>query len=296
MKVMLFGAGGQVGSDCAQALLDAGYEVYALTREDADFAKVQSAANKVDELKPDIVINACAYTAVDKAEDEKELADLVNHQSVAEMASACEGLAIPLIHLSTDYIFDGTSKQAYSEDDKVNPLGVYGATKLAGEKAIQLNSSRYIILRTSWVFGEHGNNFVKTMLRLAATRNELKVVDDQFGRPSYVGDIVAVILFFVARYQADKSLPWGVYHCCSEGQTSWYGFAQTIFELASESGLIGSKPAVLPIPSIEYPTPAPRPACSVLSTDKLSGVMGTSLPHWREGLLKFLRHKKLNVR
>jgi len=295
MKVLLFGAGGQVGSDCAQALVDAGYDVYALTRQDADFSKAQSAANKVDELKPDIVINACAYTAVDKAEDEKALADSVNHQSVAGMASACESLAIPLIHLSTDYVFDGESKMPYCEDDNVNPLGVYGATKLAGEKAIQQNVSRYIILRTSWVFGEHGNNFVKTMLRVGATRNELKVVDDQFGRPSYVGDIVDTLLFFVARYQTDKSLPWGVYHCCSEGQTSWHGFAQTIFELALECGLISAKPKVLPIPSIEYPTPAPRPAFSVLATDKLSRVMGGALPHWREGLSKFLQHEKLKI-
>jgi len=295
MKVVLFGAAGQVGSDCAKALLAAGYELVPLTRHDVDFAQPERVANKINELKPDVVINACAYTAVDKAEAEKELADLVNHQSVASMATICERLSLPLIHLSTDYVFDGQSRRPYDEEDSVSPLGVYGSSKLAGEQAIQKRMSRYIILRTSWVFGEQGNNFVKTMLRVGGVRDELSVVNDQFGRPSYAGDIVSVILFFVERYVLQKELPWGIYHCSSEGETSWYEFAKTIFELADECGLIEKKPRVLPIPTVDYPTPAPRPAYSILATDKLRDLMGQSLPHWREGLSAFLHDQQMKT-
>jgi dTDP-4-dehydrorhamnose reductase len=292
MKIALFGAAGQVGSDCEKALLSEGYQVLSLTRMDVDFANPEDVAKKVAQLSPDFVVNACAYTAVDKAEDDVALADAVNHQSVMSMAKACADLSIPLLHLSTDYVFDGNGNRPYKEDDTVNPLGVYGETKLAGEHAIQQNMKQYIILRTSWVFGENGNNFVKTMLRLASERDQLSVVDDQFGRPSYAGDIVEVILAFVNRYCDDGNLPWGIYHCSSEGETTWYGFAKAIFEKAEELGVIQQKPELSPIPSSQFPTPAPRPAYSVLSTEKLSSVIGGSLPAWEEGLAKFLLHIK----
>lgn len=291
MKIIVFGAAGQVGTDCVTALSSAGYSVIALTRQDVDFSRPDLLAKKINDIQPELVVNACAYTAVDKAEEEKELADLVNHLSVKEMAQACSKLAIPLIHISTDYVFDGSASMPYSEEDPVSALGVYGETKLAGENAIRSIMENYIILRTSWVFGEHGNNFVKTMLRVGAVRDELKVVDDQVGRPTYVGDIVSTILFFVNRYKAEKILPWGIYHCSSEGEISWHGFAKTIFTLAKEQGLIEREPKVLAIPSIEYPTPAPRPAYSVLATNKLNNLMGVPLPHWREGLLHFLKHQ-----
>ncbi|MGH1440926.1 MAG: dTDP-4-dehydrorhamnose reductase [Cellvibrionaceae bacterium] len=295
MKVMLFGSAGQVGSDCATALTVAGYDLCALTRNDVDFAQPNLVSSYIHKHCPDIVINACAYTAVDKAEEEKVLADLVNHQSVAVMAEACEALSVPLIHLSTDYVFDGTSRQPYVEDDAVNPLGVYGLTKLAGEKAIQNSLTSYIILRTSWVFGEQGNNFVKTMLRVGAVRDELSVVNDQFGRPTYVGDIVNTVLFLVRRFKEERTLPWGIYHCSSTGDTSWHRFAEAIFELAHEYGLIVAKPSVVAIPSVEYPTPAPRPEYSILSTNKLSELMGAPLPHWREGLSAFLQHEQMKL-
>ncbi len=290
LKVALFGAAGQVGTDCGQALIDKGYDVSLFTRSDVDFSIPEMVADKILNLKPSLVINACAYTAVDKAQEESELADLVNHQSVAAMADACFQLSIPLIHLSTDYVFDGTADAPYQEDDLVKPLGVYGATKLAGEQAVQQTMSQYVILRTSWVFGKHGNNFVKTMLRVGAGREQLSVVDDQYGRPTYVGDIVTAILFFVNQYEKKNSLPSGIYHCSSEGETTWHGFAQAIFDMAVQCGAIEKKPQVIPISTSEYPTPAPRPAYSVLSTEKLMKTMGSPMPHWQQGLAHFLKH------
>ncbi|MGH1487517.1 MAG: dTDP-4-dehydrorhamnose reductase [Cellvibrionaceae bacterium] len=292
MKIALFGAAGQVGTDCAEALTQAGYVVISLTRNDVDFSQPDAVAQQVKSLKPDLVINACAYTAVDNAEKEKDLADLVNHQSVAAMAGSCAGLAIPLLHISTDYVFDGTATSPYQENDSVKPLGIYGETKLAGEKAIQDRMDQYIILRTSWVFGEQGNNFVKTMLRLGADRDQLSVVEDQVGRPSYVGDIVTAIESFVTAYENDQTLPWGIYHCSSEGETSWYDFAKAIFEKAFALGVLEKQPALSAIPSSQYPTPAPRPAYSVLATEKLEKFMGAPLPHWSKGLDTFINNMK----
>ncbi len=289
LKIALFGAAGQVGTDCGQALIQAGYDVVPLTRSTVDFAKPDIVHKEVVQIGPDVIVNACAYTAVDKAQEESELADLVNHQSVAAIARACSQLSIPLIHISTDYVFDGTSDTPYKESDPVEALGVYGATKLAGEIAIQHIMSQYVILRTSWVFGEHGHNFVKTMLRVGASREQLRVVDDQYGRPTYVGDIVAAILFFVSQYEKKQSFPWGIYHCSSEGEASWCGFAQAIFDMAFECGVIEKKPQVVAIPTSEYPTPAPRPAYSVLSTEKLTQLMGKPMPHWQQGLTQFLK-------
>jgi dTDP-4-dehydrorhamnose reductase len=288
VKILLLGAAGQVGRDCEHALRTSGYDVTALTRNELDFIEPATISAKVLAIEPDVVINACAYTAVDKAETERQLADLVNHQSVAVLASTCLQLAIPLIHLSTDYVFDGTAHVPYLETDTVNPLGVYGASKLAGEEVIQQSLPQHIILRTSWVFGEQGTNFVKTMLRLASERDHLRVVKDQYGRPTYVGDLIRVILFLLDRYQAEKTLPWGIYHCSSEGETSWHGFAEAIFDIALSVDLIQKKPTVEAIESVDFATPAPRPAYSVLDTTKLHQLMGSPMPHWRLGLQQFL--------
>lgn len=288
MKVLLFGANGQVGSDCAQMLLDAGYDLMCSSRDDTDFSDPAAVFSKVIDEAPEFVINACAYTAVDKAEEEKALANKVNHLSPQALAQSCAELSIPLVHISTDYVFDGKGTKPYKEASTVKPLGVYGSTKLAGEKSIQASLNEHIILRTSWVFGEQGNNFVKTMLRLGADRDELNVVDDQYGRPSYVGDIVHTIRFFVDQYAVNKTLPWGVYHCSSEGVVSWCEFAQAIFAEAKALGVLEKSVKVNPIPSSEFPTPAPRPAYSVLDTSKLEHIMKTPLPHWQLGLKKFL--------
>ena len=286
MKVLLFGANGQVGKDCALALTD--YELVCSSREDTDFSDSAAVFSKVINEAPDFVINACAYTAVDKAEEEKALANKVNHLSAQALAQACAELSIPLLHISTDYVFDGKGKAPYKETDKVKPLGVYGASKLDGEKAIQESLPEHIILRTSWVFGEQGNNFVKTMLRLGVDRDELNVVNDQFGRPTYVGDIVSTIVFFTSQFNEHKTLPWGVYHCSSAGEVSWFEFASAIFKLACKCGVLDKNVVVNPIPSSEFPTPAPRPSYSVLNTEKLEAIMNAPLPHWELGLEKFL--------
>jgi len=288
MKVLLFGANGQVGKDCAQALVTAGYGLVSSSRADTDFSDSAAVFSKVIDEAPGLVINACAYTAVDKAEDEKALANKVNHLSPQALAQSCAELSIPLLQLSTDYVFDGQGDKPYKENAKVSPLGVYGSTKLAGEKSVQESLPEHIILRTSWVFGEQGNNFVKTMLRLAEGRDELNVVNDQFGRPTYVGTIVDVILFFVEQYTQNKTLPWGTYHCSNQGAVSWFEFAEAIFAQAKEQGVLDKAMVVNPIPSSEFPTPAPRPAYSVLDTHKLETLMKTPLPHWELGLTTFL--------
>lgn len=290
MKILLFGAAGQVGTDCARELLNAGYEVLPITRKELDFAQPSQVRKCVLDSQADVIINACAYTAVDRAEEETTLADAVNHLSVAAIAEACRESGRPLIHISTDYVFNGQSTKPYIETDPVSPLGVYGQTKQAGEAAIAAILPEHIILRTSWVFGENGNNFVKTMLRVGAERDQLRVVSDQVGRPTYVGDIVSTIVFFVSAFESDNILPWGIYHCSSDGQVSWYDFACAIFDEAEICGVLNNKPEVMPIPSSDYPTPAPRPAYSVLSTDKLTTLMRSSLPHWQDGLKKFMQH------
>lgn len=284
MRIMLFGAAGQVGADCVPALRQKYTELLTLTRADIDFSDAHSVSSAVIHYKPHVIINACAYTAVDKAEDEWLLADQVNHLSVSALAKAADEVGSMLIHLSTDYVFDGKASLPYRENVPVNPIGIYGKTKSLGENAVLAYAQKHIILRTSWVFGEQGNNFVKTMLNLASQRDQLSVVSDQFGRPTYVSHIVDVIMQLIARYETDGVLPWGVYHCSSQGDTSWYTFACTIFDAALTEGLIHSVPKVSPITTEDYPTSAPRPEYSVLNTDKLEILLEAPMPSWRDGL------------
>ncbi len=286
-RIVVFGAAGQVGTDCVSALQHLGYDVVPLTRAEVDFSDADKVSDAVMEYSPRIVVNACAYTAVDKAEADTVLADQINHLSVASLAKACEQQGALLIHLSTDYVFDGQSSVPYKEDSPVNPLGVYGKTKLAGEQVIAQAMTQYFILRTSWVFGKQGNNFVSTMLRLAATRDQLGVVSDQMGRPSYVMHIVAVIVLLVQRYELHEATPFGIYHCSSRGEVSWYTFAQAIFSVAHKNGVLGQVPTVDAIPSSSYPTPAPRPMYSVLNTSKLEAVLGQPMPSWEQGLADY---------
>ncbi|MFT7223259.1 MAG: dTDP-4-dehydrorhamnose reductase [Cellvibrionaceae bacterium] len=291
MRILLFGSAGQVGTDCVVQLGRAGLELVPLSRKELDFADAAAVTFAVETHQPDLVVNACAYTAVDQAESEDVVAEQVNHLSVAALARVCASGNIPLIHLSTDYVFDGLSKTPYRESDPVHPLGVYGHSKQRGEQAIKELCSSFIILRTSWVFGEHGNNFVKTMLRVGAERDFLTVVDDQYGRPTYVGDIVSTILAFIQRYKTLGNLPWGIYHCSSTGETTWYQFAKAIFSKALNAKALDKVPDLKPIVSAEYPTIAPRPAYSVLDTKKLEAFLGHSLPHWQQGLEQFYKNR-----
>lgn len=289
MKVLLFGANGQVGSACSQQLSSAGFEVVALTRQDADFSEPNTVAEVIVREAPDFVVNACAYTAVDKAESEPQLAELVNATSVAAMAKTCQELGIPTLHLSTDYVFDGTASAPYTECDTVSPMGVYGATKLAGEQALMEANPQHLILRTSWVFGVEGNNFVKTMLRLGESRPELGVVSDQVGCPTYAGDIAKVVVHCVAQFEQDKPLTWGLYHCSNSDVCSWYDFASHIFSSAVQLGLLPKSPKVNPISTAEYPTPAARPAYSVLDCSKLNECLPSPLRSWKKGLDEMLQ-------
>lgn len=294
MKILIFGHNGQVGSSLVEQLNQQDQTLICPSRLEADFAHPEQITACIDTYQPDVIVNACAYTAVDKAETETDIADAVNHLSIAAMAKAAQAAGTPIIHLSTDYVYPGDGDSPYLEGDITGPASVYGVTKLAGDQALAAHLPQHIILRTSWVFGEHGNNFVKTMLRLAQSRNELSVVADQFGKPTYAGDIVTAILAFLHAIEQNTALDWGVYHCSSQGATSWHGFAEAIFEQALGLGLIKQQPKVHPIPSSEFPTPAPRPAYSVLDTSKLDAFLGGTPPHWSDGLSKVLRHLQQN--
>ena len=290
MRVLLLGASGQLGTECAHLLSAQAtqYDVLALSRQQLDFANQLALTEQLQTYQPHVVINACAYTAVDKAEQDSKAAQQVNADSVAVLAKTCREIDAVLIHISTDYVFDGESPMPYEEDTPVNPLSVYGQTKHAGEEYIMALLPRHIILRTSWVFGSHGNNFVKTMLRLASTHTALNVVDDQVGRPTYAKHIAQVIMVFLERILKAEDISWGVYHCSSHGSVSWYEFAQAIFNRAHDVGIIDSIPAVQPIPSTEYPTPAHRPKNSVLNTRKLEAFLGHEMPSWQSGLSDML--------
>ncbi|GAA6169791.1 dTDP-4-dehydrorhamnose reductase [Sessilibacter corallicola] len=287
MKILVFGGKGQLGTHLVNEASSAGHSTIAMDRDDADFSNPQSIEKAICENNPDIVINCCAYTAVDKAEEETELADAVNHLGVLALAKATGQRSIPVIHISTDYVYSGQSEAPYVETAATAPLSVYGKTKLAGDLALADNNPKHVILRTSWVFGEFGNNFVKTMLRLAETRDELNVVADQKGKPTYTGDIVAAILATIKKIQAGD-INWGIYHCSSAGETTWCEFAQAIFEQAKAKGLIDKTMNVHPIPTSQYPTPAPRPLYSVLDTGKLEAELNMTLPNWQLGLEKLL--------
>ena len=283
IRILLLGAAGQVGAECDKLFRQAGCLVTAITRKEVDFSDIEfSGVNVCDNqlenilclASHDVVVNAMAYTAVDKAEVEPELADKINHLSVKVLAQCCAKYDIPLVHISTDYVFNGNADKPYTETSKVNPLGVYGKTKWLGEQAIVLHSPKHIILRTSWVFGLHGGNFVKTILRLASERDELTIVSDQRGCPTYAADIASVILRIIQKYSEGESVDWGIYNCVGEGELSWYEFAQAIIEQAYDNKYLKTCPRVVPVPTVAYPTPAARPAYSVLNTNKLAVLLG----------------------
>ena len=287
-KVLLFGSNGQLGSACRRHWANSDFELIALDRGGADFSDPRAVDNAVQKYRPDFVVNACAYTAVDKAESDAEAAFQVNGDSVGRLASACASMDIPVLHVSTDYVFDGRGTRPYLEDDAVDPQGVYGASKLEGEKRLQAGNPRHIILRTSWVFGEDGNNFVKTMLRLGREREELGVVADQTGCPTYTGELAEVILELVQCYRQEGDLPWGIYHCSSAGVCTWYDFALEIFAQGAAAGLLSKQPKVNRLTTAQYPTPASRPAYSVMDCSKLEALLGRHLSLWQMGLGKVI--------
>lgn len=263
VKILLTGASGQLGR-CFQDCLPDGWTLLALSSAELDITNANSVTVAIQTFKPDAIVNAAAYTAVDKAEHEAELALKVNTLGPANLAQAAKEQCAKFVHVSTDYVFDGSSSQPYLETDITNPLGVYGQTKLAGEQAVADILPQAIIVRTAWVFSEYGNNFLKTMLRLGQDRDTLGVVADQQGCPTYAGDIAKAI---IALLQSDSSE--GIYHYCGDSTVSWHHFAQEIFRQAVEFNKLPHAPVVNAITTDQYPTIAARPAFSTLSTEKI---------------------------
>ena len=282
--VLVFGAGGQVGRGLCEA--DNGLRIEGVTHANVDITRRDAVLAAVRDSGCGLVVNAAAYTAVDAAERESEAAFAVNRDGAARVAEACKVAGVPLIHISTDYVFDGTKGAAYREDDRVHPLSVYGESKEAGERAVRATLDRHIILRTSWIFSEWGRNFVRTMLRLADERDELRVVGDQRGCPTAARDVAAAIMAMVPRLGDD---PWGTYHYCGSGVTTWYDFADAILD--ERTRLCGSpKPRLRPIPTSEFPTPARRPSHSELDCSRFTSAFGVVPRAWREGLTGVLRN------
>lgn len=303
MRILLTGANGQVGDALRRSLTPLG-EVVCATRdgrlatddtscEVADFDQPSELARLLERVRPDLVVNAAAYTAVDRAESEREAAFRVNAKAVDALAVACAARGTLLIHYSTDYVFRGDDPRPRHEADPTSPLNVYGASKLAGEDAIRASGCRHLIFRISWVYSARGHNFLRTMLRLAGERDELRVVDDQIGAPTpahWIAEATAKAIAAATGLQSNRSAPpaRGTWHLAAQGATSWHGFAEAIFARARQAGLIENPPRVIPVPTSEFPTPARRPRSSRLNTTRLERDFGITLPEWHRGLSEVL--------
>ena len=282
MKILVLGSKGQLGQCLNDQLAITEHDVVYTSRGQVDIAEFEVTKTQILKISPDIVINATAYTAVDKAEEEHQAADRINHLAVANISNICVQLDCWLIHVSTDYVFDGNSEVPYKEDNPTNPQGVYGDSKLKGEVAIEASGCKYLIIRTAWVYSEYGNNFLKTMLRLGADRDELSIVGDQIGCPTYAQDIaksIVSMLFFLDI----KGSSSGIYHYCGDEPCSWYDFARAIFLEAEVQGL-KTPSYVKSITTADYPTPAIRPAYSVLDCTKIESVFDVTRSNWRDGI------------
>ncbi|UYP30802.1 dTDP-4-dehydrorhamnose reductase [Pseudomonas sp. Z8(2022)] len=279
MKILISGHTGQVARELQLAL--GKHELLSRGREAFDLSRPETLRETILRERPALVINAAAYTAVDQAEQERELAFTVNAEAPGVMADACFELDIPLIHYSTDYVFDGSKATPYREADTPHPLSVYGASKAAGEQALRISGCDHLILRTSWVYSQHGRNFLLTMQRLLQEREELSVVDDQIGAPTWAGSIASATAELIDKWQQGRQR-WGTYHLTCQGETSWFGFASAIAEHLRAAG----KPCarLRPIPSSEYPTPAQRPLNSRLDGARLAEEWQIRLPDWRAAL------------
>jgi dTDP-4-dehydrorhamnose reductase len=287
MKILLTGKNGQVGFELQRALAVLG-EVVAVDQHECDLSDADAIRRLVTEVRPQVIVNPAAYTAVDKAESEPHLALAVNGAAPGVFGEAAAALGALVVHFSTDYVFDGNKPGAYLESDVPNPQSVYGKTKLAGECALQASGADHLIFRTSWVFGAHGGNFAKTMLRLAGEREGLKIVADQFGAPTSAALLADVTAQVLGRYKREgrAGFPFGLYHLVAGGCTTWHEYAQTIVRAALAAGkpLRLTADDVLPITTADYPLPAPRPSNSRLDTSRLCQTFGLQLPDWHSGL------------
>ena len=285
MKILITGKDGQVGYALNQQLKnEKSIETVATSRNELDITEQVAVNSFVREFCPDIIINCAAYTAVDQAEQEPILANRINCDGPKHLAIAAKETGAQLIHLSTDYVFDGTSATPYTEETEANPQSVYGKTKLAGEKAIADNLDKHIIIRTAWVFGEHGANFVKTMLRLALDRDELSIVADQLGCPTYAADIAQTLIRIAKTISSKPVDVYGIYNYAGVPHTNWYEFAEAIFTEAVKQNVLPKAPKVNAITTAEYPTPAKRPANSRLECKKIESVFNIQPAYWQNGL------------
>ena len=290
MKILVLGCKGQLGRCLNDQLVNTDREVIYTSREQIDIADFEVTKSKILELSPDLIINATAYTAVDKAEEDQKTANFINHLAIKNIANICKQLGCWLIHVSTDYVFDGNSNVPYKEDDETNPQGAYGETKLKGELEIQASGCKYIIIRTAWLFSEYGNNFLKTMLRVGTERNELNIVGDQIGCPTYAQDIARSIVEIVPQLNSRKDN--GLYHYCGDQPCSWYDFANAIFDQAMTNNL-KIQSIVNSIETSAYPTPAKRPAFSVLDCSKIKNDFGVHASNWLDGVGQVINKLKL---
>jgi dTDP-4-dehydrorhamnose reductase len=285
--ILVFGHSGQVATALREAALPAGWSVRTVGRAEADITDADAVESIVASSGADLVINAAAYTAVDRAESEPEIAFAVNRDGAAHVAKSSARAGLPLIHISTDYVFDGkTAGRAYRESDPVNPLSAYGVSKASGENAVRKMAPRHAIVRTSWIYGPHGHNFVRTMLKFGEARPEMGIVDDQYGSPTAAADIADALIAMARRILAApancQNELFGTFHFCGTGWTTWYGLAYEIFALSRVHG--GGMPGLRPIATADYPTPAVRPANSVLNCQHLADVYGITAPSWRSSL------------
>jgi dTDP-4-dehydrorhamnose reductase len=287
MRILITGKNGQVGTELSR-LYHSRQDVVPTGRDECDLSSEQSIRDTVQRVKPAVILNAGAYTAVDQAEKEPGLCFAINAQAPRILAEEAARLDALLIHYSTDYVFNGEKAAPYLETDPISPVNVYGESKAAGEAAIAEVATRFLVLRTSWVYGAHGKNFLRTMLRLGAERPELRVVDDQVGAPTSAAAIASATARLVELSESGAS---GIYHMTATGSTSWCGFARAIFQ----GGVLGTQPRVQPIASSDYPTPARRPANSVLSNDKFAHAFGFRLPTWQQQLNQVLAGMQVEI-
>ena len=285
MRLFITGGEGQLGTELIAQAEPRGIEVLAPTLAQMDLTRAEQIDRFWDEFRPAAVINAAAYTAVDRAESEPELAFAVNAEAPARIARRCASERIPLIHISTDYVFDGCKSTPYREDDPVAPLGVYGRSKAEGEAAVRREHCLHLIVRTAWLYSAHGTNFVKTVMRLVAERDELRIVDDQLGSPTCAADLADALLNIAARVGAGAEIGWGTYHCCGSGVTSWHGLARHVLETMQSRGRIAAF-RLRAITTAEFPTPVRRPPYSVLDCTRIENAFGIQRPPWQQSVAK----------
>lgn len=297
MRLLVTGASGQLGWELSRILLPLG-DVTALDHRQCDLSKPELLPDLVRDVRPDVVVNAAAYTAVDKAEQEENLATTVNGTAVGVLAQEAHKAGILLVHYSTDYVFDGAKQTPYTEEDAPHPINAYGRSKLAGDAAVREAGGAYAILRTSWVYAGRGHNFLRTILRLAGERDELRIVDDQIGAPTWARDIAdatARIIRAARHEQAQGQFASGIFNLAAAGATSWHGFAEAILAEAKRHGLLQRLPRLKAIASADYPTPAERPKNSRLSGERLSERFRIALPDWRLGLARCIAGMKASA-